>query len=74
MELSMEDKTSELIYPTFRMRRLRLGEKRQVGDWYLVKWRNELVRLVDKPPFWKRKINKLHLPHYRMCASIINLK
>jgi len=49
----------------FSLRKLEIGEKRQIGDYYLDQFGE--LQLIDKEPsFFSRKIGKLMCPHYRV--------
>lgn len=49
----------------FSLRKLEIGEKRRIGDYYLDQFGE--LRLIDKEPsFFSRKIGNLMCPHYRV--------
>ncbi len=46
-------------------RKMKIGERRFVGDYYQNQF-GELVRLEDEPSFFQRKLSERHMPHYRI--------
>lgn len=51
----------------FSLRKLEIGEKRQIGDYYLDQFGD--LQLIDKEPsFFSKKVGKLMCPHYRVAV------